>query len=222
MKKIILVGASSEVSKHLYKTKKSKYSFIRMSRDPNHSDVENFDLLNEETYFKTEEKIDGLVYFPGTINLKQFHRLSLEDFNKDLSVNVKGAILTLKYYYKNFNLNSSVVLFSSVAAKQGMAFHSSVSVSKNAVIGLMISLASEWSPKIRVNAISPSIFKSKMSEKMLSNEKAKERIGNNHPLKKTGSVQDISSMVDFLISEDSGWITGQDFSVDGGISKLKT
>ena len=222
MKKIILVGASSGVSQHLYKTKKNKYKFIRMSRDPNHSDVEGFDLLNEETYFKTEEKIDGLVYFPGTINLKQFHRLTLDDFNKDLNVNLIGAISILKHYYKKFNTNSSVVLFSTVATKQGMPFHSSVSVSKNAVIGLMVSLAAEWSPKIRVNAISPSIFKSKMSEKMLFNEKSKERISNNHPLKKTGSVQDISAMVNFLISEESGWITGQDFSVDGGMSKLKT
>ena len=60
-----------------------------------------------------------------------------------------------------------------------------------------------------------------MSQRMLSNEKALERISNNHPLKRVGSSVDISSLINFLLSDESSWITGQNISVDGGMSKIK-
>ena len=102
-----------------------------------------------------------------------------------------------------------------------MPFHSSIAISKSAIVGLMQSLAAEWSPKIRVNCISPSIFESNMSQRMLSNEKSLERISNNHPLKRVGNPNDISSAINFLLSHESSWITGQDISIDGGMSKIK-
>ena len=60
-----------------------------------------------------------------------------------------------------------------------------------------------------------------MSSKILRSERIKERISNNHPLKRYGSSNDISEMVNFLISEKSSWITGQDIFVDGGMSNIK-
>ena len=102
-----------------------------------------------------------------------------------------------------------------------MPFHSSVSVAKSALVGLCHALAAEFSPDIRVNCISPSIFQSKMSSRFLKNEKSAERIKNNNPLNKIGTAEDISSLIDFLISDASNWITGQNISVDGGMSILK-
>ena len=60
-----------------------------------------------------------------------------------------------------------------------------------------------------------------MSSKFFSSEKSIERISNNHPLKRTGQTNDISSLINFLISDESSWITGQNISVDGGLSTLK-
>ena len=221
MKKILLVGSSSAACQDFYNNHKNSYDFIRMSRDDNYSDIKNFDLFNADSYVNINENIDGIVYFPGTINLKQFSRLDVADFQNDFNVNVIGLVSILKYYYNKLNAGSSVVLFSTVAVKLGMPFHSTVATSKSAIVGLTRSLAAEWAPKIRVNCISPSIFDSKMSAKMLSNEKSAERIGNNHPLKRYGNPSDISSLISFLISNNSKWITGQNISVDGGMSKIK-
>ena len=221
MKNVLLVGSSSSSCQNFYNHYKNEFNFIRLSRNREFSDFADFDLLNSDSFPKIEDNFDGIVYFPGTINLKQFHRLSVDDFQNDININVIGLINILKHYYQQTNVGSSVVLFSTVASKVGMPFHASVATSKSAIVGLMKSLAAEWAPKIRVNCISPSIFESKMSERMLRNEKAAEKISNNHPLKRYGNPNDISNLIHFLISEKSSWITGQDISVDGGMSKIK-
>ena len=221
MKNILLIGASSEAALSLYKNFNQQYNFIKLSREDNESCVSNFDILDPSTYYKEELKYDGLVYFPGTINLKPFKSLKIEDFYNDFDVSVMGLIKVLKYYHSNFNKDASLVFISSLASKLGMPFHSSVSVAKSALVGLCTALAAEFSPDIRVNCISPSMFKSKMSGRFLSNEKSEERIRNNNPLKKIGESEDISSLIHFLLSDNSKWITGQNISVDGGMSTLK-
>ncbi len=221
MKKILLIGASSSVAIDLYDKYNKNYEFIRMSRTPTHSDINDFNLFDSNTYYKSDYKYDGLVYFPGTINLKNFSSLSIEDFKNDYNINFLGLVQALQFYLPSFNNGASFVFFSTTANKNGMPFHSSVSSVKSAIVGLTKSLAAEWAPKYRVNCISPSIFESNMSSKILRSERIKERISNNHPLKRYGSSNDISEMVNFLISEKSSWITGQDIFVDGGMSNIK-
>ena len=221
MKNILLIGASSEAALSLYKNFNQQYNFIRLSRDDSQSCVSNFDILDPSTYYREELKYDGLVYFPGTINLKPFKSLKIEDFYNDFDVSVMGLIKVLKYYHSYFNKDASLVFISSLASKLGMPFHSSVSVAKSALVGLCTALAAEFSPDIRVNCISPSMFKSKMSDRFLRNEKNEERIRNNNPLKKIGASEDISSLIHFLLSDNSKWITGQNISIDGGMATLK-
>ena len=103
-------------------------------------------------------ELKTIVYCPGTIQLKPFHRFSEEDFLKDLQTNVIGAIKVLQFYQKTLKSNNgNVVLFSTIAISQGMGFHSSIAVSKGAIEGLMKSLAAEWAPFVRVNCIAPSL-----------------------------------------------------------------
>ena len=221
MKNILLIGASSEAALSLYKNFNQQYNFIRLSRKDSESCVSNFDILDTSTYYSEELKYDGLVYFPGTINLKPFKSLKVDDFYNDFNISVMGLIKVLKYYHSYFNKGTSLVFISSLASKIGMPFHSSVTVAKSALVGLCASLAAEFSPDIRVNCISPSMFKSKMSARFLSNEKSEERIRNNNPLKKIGESEDISSLIHFLLSDNSKWITGQNISIDGGMSTLR-
>ena len=204
-----------------YANYKHRYNFIRLSGEASESDLSNFNILDPSTYHTEKITLDGLVYFPGTINLKPFKSLKIEDFYNDLDVSVIGLVKILKHYQSCFNTGSSLVFISSLASKVGMPFHSSVSVAKSALVGLCNALAAEFSPEIRVNCISPSMFKSKMSSRFLRNEKSEERIKSNNPLNKIGTAEDISSLIDFLISDASNWITGQNISVDGGMSILK-
>ena len=97
MKKILLIGASSDICKQLYKDFNSYYEFLLLSSDNQESDYENFDILNTQTYPEITD-IDGIVYFPGTINLKPFERFKEDDFTDDYNINVKGLINILQFY----------------------------------------------------------------------------------------------------------------------------
>jgi 3-oxoacyl-[acyl-carrier protein] reductase len=169
------------------------------------------------------EVLDGVVYCPGTINLKPFHRLTQADFAHDWLVNVMGAVATLQAVMpklKNAE-RASVVLFSTVAVGLGMPFHASIASAKGAVEGLTKSLAAEWAPKIRVNAIAPSLTQTSLVEKLLASEEKIEAAGKRHPLQKIGSPEEIAALVTFLLGDDSTWITGQILHVDGGLSSVK-
>lgn len=170
------------------------------------------------------EQIDGLVYCPGSIELKPFRSLKLDQFRKDMEINVFGAIKSIKACLKGMKRSEhlpSVVLFSTVAVKVGMPFHASIASAKGAVEGLVKSLAAEMAPKIRVNAIAPSLTNTPLAEKLLSSPERKEASNQRHPLKRFGEAEDIAAATAFLISDQSSWVTGQILGVDGGMSTLK-
>ena len=116
--------------------------------------------------------------------------------------------------------NSSIVLMSTVAVKRGMPFHSSVSASKGAIEGLTKSLAAEYAPKIRVNAVAPSIVDTPLANRFLNNDLKIEKSAQKHPMKRVGNSADIAETINFLLSEKSSWMTGQIIGVDGGTSTL--
>jgi 3-oxoacyl-[acyl-carrier protein] reductase len=177
-----------------------------------------------ETFVYDEDVLDGIVYCPGTINLKPFGRLTETDFKVDFEINVLGAIKVIQANIAALKKSNqaSIVLFSSVAVSQGMPFHASVAASKGAIEALSRSLAAEFAPLIRVNTIAPSVTNTPLAAKLLSSEDKIQKSGERHPLKRIGNVEDIASMALFLLSTDSSWITGQTFNVDGGMSTLKS
>lgn len=180
---------------------------------------DNLDILDE-----LPKEIHGLVYCPGSINLKPFQRLTPDDFLNDLNQNVMGAIRIIQFCLsrlKNPN-GSSVVLFSTVAAKLGMTFHSSVAVSKAALEGLARTLAAELAQnKVRVNVIAPSLTDTPLAASLLNTPEKIEANNKRHPLQRIGKPEDIAAMAVFLLSENSSWITGQVLHIDGGMSVLK-
>lgn len=167
------------------------------------------------------DSIDGLVYCPGSINLKPFRSLKPAQFQEDFEINVLGAVKILQTAQRKFKKGvSSVVLFSTVAVAQGMPFHASVAASKGAVEGLTRSLAAEWAPNIRVNCIAPSLTNTPMAGRLLSTPEKVELSGNRHPLKRVGTADEMADLAVFLLSGKSSWITGQVIGVDGGLSTL--
>jgi NAD(P)-dependent dehydrogenase (short-subunit alcohol dehydrogenase family) len=169
------------------------------------------------------ETIDGLVYCPGSINLKPFGRIKPEDFTNDFNLQVGGFIKVLQAVQPNLKKSehAAVVVFSTVAVQVGMPFHSQVSVSKGAIEGLTKALAAEFAPSIRVNCIAPSLTETPLAAQLLNTEEKKAAIALRHPLKKIGTAADIANMAAFLLSEKASWITGQILHVDGGMSTIK-
>lgn len=170
------------------------------------------------------EVIDGVVYCPGTINLKPFHRISINDFKNEMEVNFFGAVRVLQACLKGLKKSSSpsVVLYSTVAVQTGMGFHAGIASAKGAVEGLTRALAAEWAPsKIRVNAIAPSLTDTPLASALLSSPEKKEASDKRHPLGRIGSSEDIAEATVFLLSSGSSWMTGQVLHLDGGMSNLK-
>jgi len=183
----------------------------------------HFDVLKDESLPEIEEAIDGLVYCPGSIQLKPFERIALDAFRADLEINYLGAVKVLQQampLLKKSN-SASVVLFSTIAVQNGLPFHSSISGAKGAVEGLSRSLAAEYAPKIRFNAIAPSLTDTPLAQALLSNDRKREANAERHPLKRVGQPEDLAEMALFLLSEKSSWISGQVLKVDGGMSAIR-
>lgn len=182
------------------------------------------DVVNQQLPIPTiDHPLDGLVYCPGSINLKPFRSLKADDFVQDFQVNLVGAVRCIQQYLPKLleGNNPSILLFSTVAVQTGMAFHASVSAAKGAVEGFGKALAAELAPKVRVNVIAPSLTATPMAEKLTNSEAKLKASEERHPMKRIGQPADIAAMAKHLLSDEASWITGQVFHIDGGMSTLK-
>ncbi|MFO7762679.1 MAG: SDR family oxidoreductase [Wenzhouxiangellaceae bacterium] len=167
--------------------------------------------------------IKGLAYCVGSIVLKPLKSAKPDDFVDTFRLNTLGAALAVQAAEKGLKkAGGSVVLFSTVAVGQGFGNHSVISAAKGGVEGLTRALAAELAPGIRVNAIAPSITDTGIAQKLLSSEQMAKGLGDMHPLGRYGQPDDIAAMAAMLLSEDSGWVTGQVIGVDGGRGALRT
>ena len=228
MKNILLIGGSHGIGLEIAKNLSTNHNIIIASRTAAHLDNLNVKHITFDASTDTldlaalPETIDGFVYCPGSINLKPFKNLKIEQFQEDLEINYIYMVKIFQTILPKLVASSqaSVVLFSSVAATTGMPFHSSIAGAKAAVEGFAKAVAAEFAPKIRVNTIAPSITNTPLADKFLNSDVKTERAAERHPLKKVGQPQDIAQMAQFLLSENASWITGQVFHVDGGMSTL--
>ena len=230
MSSYLVVGGSSGIGYEVVKILSSANNKIYlMSRNPDKiADADritkiSYDVTNvEEKFPSIEEPLKGLVYCPGTINLKPVKSFKPEDFSDDFNLNALGAARAVQSYLPNLTKeDSSVVLFSTVAVQTGMAYHASVAMAKGAVEGLTRSLAAELAPKVRVNAIAPSITDTPLAQRLLSTDEKRNASARRHPLNKIGNPTEVANAVRFLLSDDASWVTGQILKIDGGISSIK-
>ncbi|WP_426491184.1 SDR family NAD(P)-dependent oxidoreductase [Hymenobacter sp. 102] len=170
------------------------------------------------------EVLHGVVYCPGNIKLRPFERIPVEDFRGDFELNVLGAVQVLQASMKRLKKagGASVVLFSTVAADTGMAFHASIATSKAAVEGLTRALAAEYAASgVRVNAVAPSLTNTPLAAALLNTPEKAEASAKRHPLQRIGEPEDLAYMASFLLSDHGSFITGQVLPVDGGMGRLK-
>ncbi|RZJ27213.1 MAG: SDR family oxidoreductase [Flavobacterium sp.] len=179
------------------------------------------DFSHETPLPEISQPVSGLVYCPGTINLKPFRSLKDADLLNDFSVNVLGAFRFIHKYAANMkdSENASIVLFSSVAAQTGMPYHTSISVSKAGVEGLTKALAAEFSPNIRVNCVAPSLTETPLTSVLLNSDVKRTANAERHPLKRIGHADEIAAAAAFLLL-DAKWTTGQVIGVNGGLGSI--
>ncbi|WP_298359841.1 SDR family NAD(P)-dependent oxidoreductase [Runella sp.] len=170
------------------------------------------------------DTLHGIVYTPGTINLKPFQRFSLDDFRNDFEINVLGAVAAIQANLGRLRKanGASILLFSTVAVQTGMGFHASIATAKGAVEGLTRSLAAELAAaKIRCNALAPSLTDTPLAGMLLSTEEKRDSSNKRHPIGRVGTPQDFTAAAKLLLSDEGSWITGQVIGIDGGMGQLK-
>jgi len=230
-KNYLVVGGSSGIGLALTNQLASENNkVIVLSRNQNQLQInENIEfhsinVLDEAPSFPTiDHELNGLAFCPGSINLKPFKSLKEQDYLNDFNVNALGAVKVINKYLPNIKKadGSSIVLFSTVAVQTGMPYHASVAMAKGAVEGLTRTLAAEFAPQIRVNTIAPSLTDTPMASRLLSSDEKREASAKRHPLNSIGKPENVAKAAAYLLSDDSGWITGQIMHIDGGISSLR-
>ncbi len=230
MGNFLIVGGSSGIGKALIEQfAGDDHKIIATYHSHKANDTDNVSFLkydatkDELDETSIPEKLDGLIYCPGSINLKPFTSFSPSDFQDDYQLNVVGAVKTIQKVLpllKKSDL-ASIVLFSTVAVQGGFNFHSVVSSSKGAIEGLTRALSAELAPKIRVNAIAPSLTDTPLASKLLANDQRRQTLSDQNPFKRVATAKDIAQAAYFLLNQKSSYITGQIMHVDGGMSVIK-
>ncbi len=225
-KNIFLIGGSHGIGLEIVRLLHDSHNLIVASRTAEELGSLNvthipFDVSKDELDLsQIPESLDGFVFCPGSINLKPLKMMGIEAFRDDMEINFFSLVKVAKSVMPRMAEGSSVVFFSTVAVAMGMPFHTSVAAAKGAIEGFAKALAAEYTPKVRVNVIAPSLVDTPLASRLLSNDRKKEMMAERHPLKRVGTAKDIAHMAAFLLKEDSGWMTGQVLGVDGGISSL--
>lgn len=222
----LIVGASSGIGQAIaHRLLAHAVPFITAGRRPTSFGVDHITYDARTGAFPQDQlpaDLGGLVYCPGSIDLKPLRSTKADDLRAAFELNAVGAFLAVQACADRLKKvpGSGIVLFSTVAVGRGMAFHASVAAAKGAVEGLTRSLAAELAPVVRVNCIAPSLTRTPLAEKLLSTPEREAASADRHPMKRVGEVNDIAAMAEFLLNGDASWITGQVFGVDGGMSVI--
>ena len=194
---------------------KSDQDYIKF-RELNLNNIEKFNL--DEIF---DFDIDYLVLNAGLNKDNIFLRMSSEDWNSVINVNLNSSFYLLKHFTKKMVKKrfGRVVFISSVVAHTGNAGQVNYTASKAAISGMMKSLALELSTRnITVNCVAPGFIQSNMTDKL--NDDQKNAILERIPMKKLGNSFDIAKAVGFLCSENANYITGQTLHVNGGLALI--
>ncbi|MGB2429145.1 MAG: SDR family NAD(P)-dependent oxidoreductase [Akkermansiaceae bacterium] len=224
MKTALIIGGSHGISECLVRRLEHEgIQALTANRSGSGDHHQLFDAANQ-TPLNLPEQLDGLVYAPGSITLKPFHRLSEDEILTEFKLNALGAAQVIQQCLPALKKSpaASVVLFSTVAVQTGLPFHASIAMAKGAVEGLTRSLAAELAPGIRVNAIAPSLTATPLAENLINNDAKREASAQRHPLKTIGEPEDIAALAAFLLSSEAKFITGQIMHADGGIGGART
>lgn len=173
-------------------------------------------------------RLDGVAHLVGSILLKPAHMLTPAEFSETLKVNLESAFYVLRSSVRAMLKNSepsggSLVFMTSAAAKTGLPNHEAIAAAKAGIAGMVRSAAATYASKgIRVNALAPGLVRTPLAGRLVATEQAVAASAQMHPLGRIGEPEDLTSALAFLLDpEQSGWVTGQNISIDGGLATLR-
>ncbi|MAN59305.1 MAG: oxidoreductase [Flavobacteriaceae bacterium] len=226
-KNILLIGGSYGIGAAIATKLATSHNVHIASRSndnlPDGVTHHTFDVLDDDiAQLELPDTLHGLIYCPGSINLKPFKMMNPKIFEEDMQLNFLSLAKAVHGLLPNLKKaeQASLVFFSTVAVKVGMPFHTSVAAAKGAIEGFAKALAAEYAPNFRVNVIAPSLTDTPLASKLLNNDSKREKMAERHPLKRVGTKEDIAATAAFLMSDEANWITGQVLGVDGGLSTI--
>jgi NAD(P)-dependent dehydrogenase (short-subunit alcohol dehydrogenase family) len=226
MKKILIIGGNKGIGNAILLEQlenNTVYTISRNAPEIKHPNLIHFSLNVLQDVLPEIESLDSLIYCPGSITLKPFSSLSIDDFRNDFEINIIGAVRVIQKYLPVLKKGNqpAILLFSTVAAKLGMPFHASIATAKAGLEGLVKSLGAELASSIRINAIAPTITDTTLASGILRNDRMKENMIERHPMKGYLQPQEVAAMASFLISEKAKSLSGQIFEMDYGIVSFK-
>lgn len=184
-------------------------------------DVSDFSACAElaKTVIEKFGRLDILINNAGITRDGLIMRMSEEDYDTVLDINLKGAFNMIRHFSPSFlkQRSGKVINISSVSGVLGNAGQANYCASKAGLIGLTKSVARELASRgVCVNALAPGFIETEMTEAM--SDKAKEAVIGSIPMKRTGQAEDIAEAAAFLADEASDYITGQVLCIDGGMA----
>jgi NAD(P)-dependent dehydrogenase (short-subunit alcohol dehydrogenase family) len=189
-------------------------------------DVTDFSQIKEciESAGRIFGRLDGVALCVGSLLLKPAHLTTEEEWSSVIALNLSAAFATVKYAAKAMMGNGgSIVLVSSCAARVGLPNHEAIAAAKAGVEGLARSAAATYARhQIRVNCVAPGLLNTKMARSITANEIQLQASKDMHPLSRIGEASDVSNVMDWLLSAESFWVTGQSIAIDGGLSSLRS
>lgn len=189
-------------------------------------DATEFDEVQELVNHTTETYggFDGIVNFVGSILLKPAHLTSLEEYRKQVELNLDTAFHTVKAAGRPLmKQGGSIVLMTSAVARTGLKNHEAIAAAKGGVSGLMRAAAATYAQRdVRVNCVAPGLVESRMSEDILSSEAGRKQSESMHALGRVGTPEDVAPAVCWLLDPETDWVTGQIIGVDGGLGTVRT
>lgn len=166
--------------------------------------------------------ISAMVNCVGSLLLKPAHLTKAEEFQATIAANLTSAFAVVRAAARVMPDGGSVVLCSSAAARIGLTNHEAIAAAKAGVLGLTLSAAATYASRgLRVNAVAPGLVRTPLTARITGSAAASDASRALHALGRLGEPDDVAALMAWLVGDESTWVTGQCYGVDGGLGTVR-